>query len=340
MNTTKFEVYVKCFTYNHSKYIKDALNGFCRQETSFPYVCCIIDDASTDGEQQVLRQYINENFCPTDNEEFYERETDYAHILFSRHKINTNCYFAVLLLKKNLYSRDGMLLKLQYISEWTRHATYAAFCEGDDWWVSPEKLQSQYDYMQSHPRCGLCYTRARIYYQEKGTYGKKMLGQAIPNFESLLLHNRITTLTTFIRVEAIAGYDEYIKGQCWLIGDRPQWLYIARKWELYMFPEIMGVYRILKDSLMNRKSYESRKKFLESSNDIVSFFAQKEVPHIADKIKNNCSSRLCVNAFVYNKYNEFIELYSCIKHPSIKLQVRYIYVKLLLLRKSLFDTCQ
>ena len=340
MNTIKFEVCVKCFTYNQSKYITDALDGFCCQETSFPYVCCIIDDASIDGEQQVIRQYINENFCPTDNEEFYEKETDYAYIIYSRHKTNTNCYFAVLLLKQNLYSRDGKLLKLQYISEWTRYAVYEALCEGDDWWVSPQKLQSQYDYMESHPRCGLCHTKAKTFYQEKGIYGKRILGHDVPNFESLLFHNRIVTLTAFIRVEALKGYDEYVNGQRWLMGDRPQWLYVARKWDIYMLPEIMGVYRILMDSAMNRKSYESRKKVIESSNEMVSFFAQKETPHIVGRVKNNCDSILCVTAFVYKEYNEFVNLYSCIRNPSFKLQIRYIYVKLLLLRKSLFSFCQ
>lgn len=340
MNTIKFEVCVKCFTYNQSKYITDALDGFCCQETSFPYVCCIIDDASIDGEQQVIRQYINENFCPTDNEEFYEKETDYAYIIYSRHKTNTNCYFAVLLLKQNLYSRDGKLLKLQYISEWTRYAVYEALCEGDDWWVSPQKLQSQYDYMESHPRCGLCHTKAKAFYQEKGIYGKRILGQNVPNFESLLFHNRIVTLTAFIRVEALKGYDEYVNGQRWLMGDRPQWLYVARKWDIYMLPEIMGVYRILTDSAMNRKSFESRKKFLESGNEMISFFAQKETPHIVSDIKNNCYSILCMNAFVYKKYKEFIDLYSNIRHPSFKLQIRYIYVKLLLLRKTLFNFYQ
>ena len=40
--------------YNQSKYIEDALNGFIMQKTNFPFVCVIIDDASTDGEQDVI----------------------------------------------------------------------------------------------------------------------------------------------------------------------------------------------------------------------------------------------------------------------------------------------
>ena len=45
----QYKVYVRCFTYNHASYIVDAMNGFAMQQTEFPYVCIIVDDASTDG---------------------------------------------------------------------------------------------------------------------------------------------------------------------------------------------------------------------------------------------------------------------------------------------------
>ena len=45
-------VYISCMTYNHSSFITDAMNGFCMQQTNFPYICAIMDDASTDGEQK------------------------------------------------------------------------------------------------------------------------------------------------------------------------------------------------------------------------------------------------------------------------------------------------
>ena len=47
----QFKVSCRCATYNHAAYIKDAFHGFCKQETCFPFVCVIVDDASTDGEQ-------------------------------------------------------------------------------------------------------------------------------------------------------------------------------------------------------------------------------------------------------------------------------------------------
>ena len=43
-----FLVRTFCAAYNHESYITDALKGFVMQETSFPVVYTIVDDASTD----------------------------------------------------------------------------------------------------------------------------------------------------------------------------------------------------------------------------------------------------------------------------------------------------
>ena len=62
MEYPKFKVCCRCFTFNHAKFITDTMNGFTMQQTSFPFVCTIVDDASTDGEQQVICKYLEEDF--------------------------------------------------------------------------------------------------------------------------------------------------------------------------------------------------------------------------------------------------------------------------------------
>ena len=56
----QFKVVIYSITFNHASYIKDTLSGFAMQQTDFPFLALVIDDASTDGEQEVIRNYIDE----------------------------------------------------------------------------------------------------------------------------------------------------------------------------------------------------------------------------------------------------------------------------------------
>ena len=57
----KYTVATYCFTYNQESYIEDTLNGFSKQETTFPVVYIVIDDASTDRTPEVLCTWCNNN---------------------------------------------------------------------------------------------------------------------------------------------------------------------------------------------------------------------------------------------------------------------------------------
>src|SRR5690554_4151192 len=50
-------VSVSCTTFNHEKYIEDAIVGFLKQETTFPIEILIHDDASTDSTPQIIGKY-------------------------------------------------------------------------------------------------------------------------------------------------------------------------------------------------------------------------------------------------------------------------------------------
>lgn len=144
----KFKVFVNCMTYNQSGYIGDAMNGFCMQETNFPFVCTIVDDASTDGEQEVIKKYLQEHFDLEDSSIVRNEETDDYVMVYARHKTNLNCFFAVYYLKYNHYKKKSVM---PYVQKWHEYAKYIAKCEGDDYWTEPRKLQIQYDYLESHP---------------------------------------------------------------------------------------------------------------------------------------------------------------------------------------------
>lgn len=158
-NIDNFLLGIRCYTYNQSQYITDALNGFTMQQTTFPFVAMVVDDASTDGEQDVIAAYVEEHFVTHNSDIAYKKETDYAHITFAKHKTNENCYIVVLYLKENHYSKKLSYKKLEYLSEWRDTTKYEALCEGDDYWIDPLKLQKQVDFLEENPEYGLVHTK-------------------------------------------------------------------------------------------------------------------------------------------------------------------------------------
>lgn len=58
----KYLVAIRCMTFLHANYITDALDGFAMQQTDFPSLVMLIDDASTDGTQDVINRYLEDNF--------------------------------------------------------------------------------------------------------------------------------------------------------------------------------------------------------------------------------------------------------------------------------------
>lgn len=149
---------IRCYTYNHAPYIEYALNGFTMQQTNFPFIAMVVDDASTDGEQKVISSYVEKYFDIDDQNVAYQEDTDYAHITFARHKTNRNCFIVVLYLKENHYQKRKGSKKLEYLSQWRDKIRYEALCEGDDYWVDPLKLRQQVDFLETNMDYGLVHT--------------------------------------------------------------------------------------------------------------------------------------------------------------------------------------
>lgn len=149
-----YKVLVRCFTYNQAKYIEDTLNGFAKQETEFPFVCLVMDDCSTDGEQKVITKWLDKE-CDMSKSEVFD--TDLCKTVIVPHHSNANCSFAVCFLKQNLYRQAA--LKMSLVKEWREHCTYEATCEGDDYWIDSKKLHTQVAYLDSHPEVTLSCTR-------------------------------------------------------------------------------------------------------------------------------------------------------------------------------------
>ena len=172
----RFLVRTFCATFNHENYIADAMNGFVMQQTTFPVVYTIVDDASTDKTPEILRQFVDEFFDMENTSVGYDKDTDYGHVTFAQHKINKNCYFAVIYLNENHYSQKKS--KAPYLSEWV-DTKYIALCEGDDYWIDPLKLQKQVDFMEEHEDYSMCFHKVEILSdkREKGLFSQLREGE-------------------------------------------------------------------------------------------------------------------------------------------------------------------
>ena len=145
-NEMDYLVGIICMTYNQSAYITDALKGFAMQQTDFPFVAVVVDDASTDGEQEVIKAYVDEHFDRSEEKGYKQWETEDARWTFARHKENDNCLFVTVFLKRNLFREPEK--KEEVLKGWM-DAKYIAICEGDDYWVDPLKLQKQVDILEA-----------------------------------------------------------------------------------------------------------------------------------------------------------------------------------------------
>ncbi len=264
-----FLVHIRCITYNHSSYIVDALNGFCIQKTSFPFVAIVIDDASPDGEQDVIRRYVEANFNMRNANQW---DTEDAHFIFAQHKNNSNCFFAVVLLKYNFYQLNKS--KEPLIKRWT-DTKYIAFCEGDDYWIDTLKIQKQVSYLEDHSGCNMIYTDIKQYIQKDHIFQKSSCKQS--NFEEMLWGTRVATPTVCIRKKA---FDDYIEDRekikkHWLMGDVPLWLYLFANGSPFFLDEITTVYRVLENSMCHFKDFRKREMFYKSSLDVRLYYAKR-----------------------------------------------------------------
>lgn len=236
-------VSIRCFTYNQSRYITQALDGFTMQETSFPYVILVMDDASTDGEQEVIHNYIQENFDLQNISVAYEKDTNYGRLIFSQHKTNQNCYIAAFFLKENHYSCNKD--KMPYMAEWRNAVKYEAFCEGDDYWTDSHKLSKQVAYMEQHPECGLCYTDCDIYHEADDSWERsiyKTAGESL-NVKNPLLPRKVgytANMTWLMRMDVL---NKIPQCKCYIDEAFFRFCHFCLLSNVDFLPNATGVYR-------------------------------------------------------------------------------------------------
>lgn len=232
-----YKVLVICFTYNHSIFISDALKGFSMQETDFPFICIVIDDASIDNNQDAIRRFANDH-CDMTNA--YISEDDVSQYIRTSHKTNVNCVFLFCLLKVNLFGKPE---KQELYRPYREVCEYEALCEGDDYWTVAKKLQKQVDWLKFHENCQMCCSDAHIITPEKELDWARYDKDTDVSVEDMITGGGlyVQTCTLLRRRSLMLNYPEC----CSIchVGDYPLQIWAALNGGVHYFAEKTGVYR-------------------------------------------------------------------------------------------------
>jgi glycosyltransferase involved in cell wall biosynthesis len=120
-------VTVICTSFNHESFIRECLDGFVLQKTTFPFEVIVHDDASTDSTQQIVKEYQSKH--PRLFNNIYQTENQFT-------KKEVNIWIDIMFPKAR--------------------GKYIAICEGDDYWTDPYKLQKQVDFLENNSDFSLC----------------------------------------------------------------------------------------------------------------------------------------------------------------------------------------
>ena len=309
----KLAVTIVCVTYNHEKYISDALDSFLSQEADFRYQIFIADDCSTDDTREILRKYASEH--PGDIRLFLPDQNRGA-------------------------ERNAIEMCKQ------AGTSYIALCDGDDYWTDERKLQMQYDYMEKHPEMRACFHDTEIEVTEGETWflaedysntedGKMRWCTGHKHFNKLPYYTIadyipcgfVHSSSMFIRWNYALEVPEWYYGH--ILGDYPLWCLQVGLGLFGYIDETMSVYRRHNGACYNFSSREefwgaTKPDWISIDSDLKGYFealgAPEELLTIIDmrqkddlgkllKYAYRCRSASIRNA-VLREYSELINRYS------------------------------
>jgi glycosyltransferase involved in cell wall biosynthesis len=198
-------------TYNHSRFIRRAVESVLAQKTPFDYEVVILDDCSPDGTAEIVLEYARQN----------PRRV------------------------RAVIAETNRCDNTLFMEAWqSSRAPYVALLDGDDSWISPEKLRKQVELLDAYPDCALCFHDAEIWSETES----RVVGISNPParqpflaFEDLLPYNFISSCSAMIRRETVPSIPPWFEGL--IFGDWPLFLLAMRHGSAGYIPEVMARYR-------------------------------------------------------------------------------------------------
>ena len=204
-------------TYQHASFIKQCLESIVLQQTSFDFEILIGEDASTDGTRAICLDYAKKN---------PDRVRLFLH---SREN--------VIYINGQPSGRFNMLYNIE-----KANGKYLAFCEGDDYWTDPLKLQKQIDFLEINHDFSMSIS-SRIVINEKGKKIKEQINE-IDEWSILEVVNGFIPFTQTIVARNLPGLKDFFLSHLSHIGgDRLFTYFCSLHGKIKSFKEIMAAYR-------------------------------------------------------------------------------------------------
>lgn len=257
-------VSVWMIAYNQEQYISQALESVLMQKVDFRLELIIGEDCSTDGTRAIIESY----------------RLKFPYIISPiYHEHNVGAF-------RNAY--EFTLPRCQ--------GKYIACLEGDDYWIDPNKLQKQVDFLEKNQEFGMVCTDYSKYFEltkrHKSNIFKNPKYIEEVKFEDYLLDmSSIGTATVLLRSELVKRYLDEISVETrseFIVGDTPFWLFIAAKSKIAVMPDETAVYRIRENSACHFKSPEDHYRFVEQGFSIADYFFARYAynnPDLGEKLE-------------------------------------------------------
>src|SRR5690606_30550733 len=230
-------VSICCITYNHVHFVRDALEGFLMQKTNFPIEILIHDDASTDGTEELIRDY--EVKYPEIIKPIYETENQYV--------------------KGRKGSRTFNFPRAK--------GKYIAMCEGDDFWIDPLKLQKQVDFLEANPTFSGTFHETRVleYNEQQQDNRERVYGRNAPDI--CTVEDTLSTYSLFHTSSFL------FRSSCYVL---PDWISDVISADMALFSIVAGFGPIKKiPGIMS--VYRKHGGGVTSSSEAINNFRQKRI---------------------------------------------------------------
>ena len=282
-------VSVDMITYNHGPYIRQAIEGVLQQEVDFPYELVIGEDCSTDGTREIVFEY----------------QKKYADII------------RVITSEQNVGAHKNALR-----TEKACRGKYIAWCEGDDYWHHPRKLQKQFDYLEGHTECGLVFSDYNVYdvksqkrIQNYMRWKRHHMPLSLDFYDLMRGPCPILTCTVVVRrglLERVVDSDPILyQSDRFLLGDTQRWVEISYLSKLFCLEDSTAVHNLLSESVTRSKDVRKRLRFALSSKEVFLYLCDKY--SLPTSIRKEREAKWCCSALQLAFYERDPELADMVK---------------------------